>query len=222
VTLTVAAGFGTNVSSKYLFFTLPVVLVAASYFCVYLLEHLHPRSRILGAAVVVAVLLPSVQTDYEYFTQGHGYRDRLDEAVYFIEDRRNPEDQILFLHDFGHEESVFYLRETAGLAGCSIVDEQIIQPGSPEDLALDERIWVLTVGRPIPPGASGFLKWISEHTEVMAEFTAKRGPQDNTVRVYLHSPEPGAISGARRLLEGADDDLSRLRIGAPMPLGANG
>ena len=190
IVLNVAAAFETNVSAKYVFFTLPGLSLATSCLYLYLIEQIKVNRKLIGLAVFGAIILPSLQTDSMYFTSGYGNRDRLKEAVHYIKYRSSGDDKIFLLYFFENpDEAKFYFKTTANLDDFKIDDEQIIMPSTPEEIDFNKRIWVLTIGKNIPPDATGFYKWITEHTNLVAEFKANRGPQDNTVKVYLHRQE---------------------------------
>lgn len=198
--LNVAALFETNVSAKYVLFTLPGLLLATSYLCVYVITQIRISKEVTALAIMGALVLPSLQTDFTYFTYGYGNRDRLKEAVYYIKDHISPEDQILFLHFFNtSKERNFYVKTMAELADFTLEDERFIVPSVPGELDLSRRIWVLTIGTSLAPPATGFYKWIAVHTSLVAEFEARKGPKDSTVKIYLHRPKYHMKSG--RLVE---------------------
>ena len=167
----------------------PGVLLAVSHLCIHANDKLHARYKVLGWAMLIAIILPSLQTDYLYFSTGYGHRDRLNEAIEYIRDRKLEGDQILWLSALRYpEEPLFNFKTSARLAGLSLKKDQIILPASPQDIDLSKRIWVVGWHR-VPPDATGFDKWISDHTRLVAEFNAHKGPIDHSIRVYLHSPE---------------------------------
>lgn len=187
--LNVAAFFETNVSAKYVFFTLPGLLIAASYVCNSIIEQLKNNRILIGLVIFAATILPSLQTDFIYFTSDHGNRNRLKEAVRFIKDRSQVNDQILLLYIFENpKEAKFYFNTIARLADFQIRNEQVIVPSKPEEIDSNNRIWVVTIAESIPSDATGLFKWVTDHSSLVAEFEANRGPEDNTVRVYLHRP----------------------------------
>lgn len=187
--LNLAAIFKTNVSAKYVFFTLPGLVLLIGYFVCFVIDQIKLHKPVFSAALVLAVALPALQTDYLYFTTGFGNRDRLKEAMKYIKELSTPDDKIFPLYVFENPvEAQFYCQTTARLSGFDIEDEQFLFPERPEDLDLDQRIWVVSIGKPVPPYPTGFYKWVADHTHLLAEFKAWRGPQDNTVRVFLHNP----------------------------------
>jgi hypothetical protein len=187
--LNTAAAFEINVSAKYVFFTLPGLLIAASYLCVFITKHLPSRNGLIGLAIIGCTALPSLQTDHLYFGAGYGNRDRLGEAITFFKDHYSPNDLIFPLSFFrNQEEAIFYFKNTSEFIGLNLNDEQFIFPRSPEDINPGKRMWIFTIGKSIPPKATGFYKWISDKTRLFVEFKANKGPDDNTVRVYLHTP----------------------------------
>jgi hypothetical protein len=210
------AAFETNVSARYAFFTLPGVLIAAGAFCVHLLRQVRTHQALIGAAILGAAILPSLQNDYLYYTSGHGHRDRLTEAAQFIKDRSAAGDRFLLLGLHNPEESTFYFQQTARLAGLNLDEQQFIRPEDPERLDMNQRIWVVTRRHAVTAGSTGFHRWISENARILAEFRSDLGAEDNTIRVYLYSPRdlvPEALNVAeiksaepvRLSLEGKDE-----------------
>lgn len=187
--LNVAAFFETNVSAKYVFFTLPGLLIAASYVCNSIIEKLNTNRIVIGLVIFAATILPSLQTNFIYFTSDHGNRNRLQEAVHFIKDRSRVTDQILLLYIFENsEEAKFYFNTIAGLLDFHIDDERLIVPDTPEDIDLTRKVWVVTIGESLTSDATGFFRWVANQASLVAEFEANRGPEDNSVKVYLHRP----------------------------------
>ena len=140
-------------------------------------------------AVIGLVAIPSLKTDFLYFSSGYGNRDRLTEAVQHIQQKWHPTDQIFPLYFFPNpERAQDYLKTTAELIDFQIEDEQILFPETPEELDRERRIWVVTIGKPLPPNSTGFYEWVSLKTNMVAEFKANKGPKDNTVRIYLQRP----------------------------------
>lgn len=187
--LNVAAAFETNVSAKYVFFILPGLLIATSYLCLYVIDHIKLNKKLIGLAIIAGIALPAIQTDFTYFTAGYGNRNRLKEAVSYVKSRNNSGDQIFLLYFFKTpEEGKFYFDTIAKLDDFYIDDKNYIFPNQPDEIDLSRRIWVLTIGKNILPNSTGFYKWIAENTNIAAEFNARRGPDDNSVRVYLREP----------------------------------
>ena len=176
--LILAALLKTNISTKYIFFTLPALLLGASFLCIYVIDQTQKYKAI-----------PSLKTDFLYFSSGYGNRDRLTEAVQHIQQKWHPTDQIFPLYFFPNpERAQDYLKTTAELIDFHIEDEQILFPETPEELDRERRIWVVTIGKPLPPNSTGFYEWVSLKTNMVAEFKANKGPKDNTVRIYLQRP----------------------------------
>lgn len=190
--LSLVALFEVNISVKYIFFTLPGILAVVSYLCLYVTEHLKPQNRFIGAAIFLAVIVPSLQTNYLYYTIGHGNRDRLREAVQYIHQNIAAGDQI-YLHYlfYDQESSQFYFKKTAEIFDLNFKKAEFITPKSPEDIDKEKKVWVLTIGQPISINPSNFDKWIVENTNLFAEFPAIRGSEDKTIRVYIHKPSSG-------------------------------
>jgi len=186
VALIVAAAMGTNVSARYLLFTLPGVLLGASYCCMSVLDQVRSHGKVIGWAMIIAVMIPSLQSNYLYFTSGYGHRSRLDDAMEFIGNRLSDNDKVFLVKGKRHpEERRFNLKLRGRLLGFKLEDDQFIFPLSPEQIDLGERIWVITIGREIKKNPKGLFRWIRDHTQFLAEFRASRGPFDNSVRVYL-------------------------------------
>lgn len=187
--LIIAASLEINISNKYLFFTLPALLLAASCLCWFIIDQTKKYRIITRMAVIGLMALPSLKADYLYFTTGHGNRDRLNEAIQFIQEKWRPTDRIFPLYFFQNfDYTQLYLKTTATLVNLELADEHILKPETVEDLDLNKRIWVVSIGKPLLPNSSGFYKWVSQKTNMAAEFQARKGPKDNSVRVYLHSP----------------------------------
>lgn len=189
IALILVAASETNVSARYLFFTLPGVLLAASYVCIYFVDHFDSGRKFIAAAMTGAILLPSLEADFFYFTSGYGHRDRLHEAVQFMKPQMLPDDQVWIQSLANATEVKFYFQTVADLAGLELKDAQLIRPSAPNEIDLSRRVWVVTRNRSILPQTKGLLRWISDHTHVIAEFPANRGPEDNTIRLYLYSPD---------------------------------
>ncbi len=187
--LILAALLKTNISTKYIFFTLPALLLGASFLCVYVIDQTEKYKGIIAVAVIGLVAIPSLKTDFLYFSSGYGNRDRLTEAVQHIQQKWHPNDQIFPLYFFPNSERAQdYLKTTAELIDFQITDEQILFPETPAELDQERRIWVVTIGKPLPPNSTGFYEWVSLRTNMVAEFKANKGPKDNTVRIYLQRP----------------------------------
>ncbi len=187
--LVLATIFKVNVSAKYIFFTLPGLLLAASYGCLYLVEQIKQAKFVAWVLVFVAAVLPSLEADFLYFKAHHGNRDRLQEAVQYIHDIGNETDKIMLLYVFENpEEAKFYFGTIAKLNKWEIAEDRYIFPEKPEEIDINERIWVVSIGKTIAPYATGLYKWVSENANLVTEYQASRGINDNTVNVYLHKP----------------------------------
>lgn len=190
IILNVAAAFETNVSAKYVFFTLPGLTLATSFLCLYIIDQIRLNEKIVALTMIIVIILPSLQTDFMYFTSGYGNRNRLREAVHYIKYRSSSDDQIFLLYFFENpEEGKFYFKTIADLSDFNLKDEQFIVPSVPEEIDLTKKVWVLTIGKSILPNAAGFYKWLTDYSNLVVEFRASRGPEDNTVKIYLHLPE---------------------------------
>jgi len=188
VALNVFPIFELSVGTRYMLFTLPGILVLTSYLCIYVMDNLTSNKRIITAAVILAGVLPIMQTDYMYFTSYHGNRDRLREAVRFVKEKRKDDD--LFFPYFVHgPKDGFKFEKTAALEGLEIKHGRMITSRSVDALDVSKRVWIVTriVMR---ADGSGLGEWIAENTHLLAEFPADFGPQDYTIRVYLYSPDP--------------------------------
>jgi hypothetical protein len=194
------AAIETNVSARYAFFALPGVLIGASVLCVHLIRQVRTNQALIAVAILGVAILPSLQSDYLYYTSGHGHRDRLTEAVQFIKDRSAAGDRFFLLGLHSPEESTFYFQQVARLAGLQLEEEQFIRAEDPDKLDLDQRIWVVTRKHSVPAGSTGFHRWISENARILAEFRSDLGADDNSIRVYFYSPrdlkpEPLNVAG---------------------------
>jgi hypothetical protein len=180
--------FQVNVSARYLLFMLPAVLMGASYACIYLYEQLRMTKNLLTISMLLIAILPSLQAGYLYFTSDHGYRDRLKEAIQLIKQQKFDEDQIFLPGLYNPEDTRFYFTSEASLEDMHITDEQLVVSGLQRDLDLKRRTWIITMGS-LPANPNGYWKWIAEETHLSAEFEARRGNQDQTIKVYFYSPE---------------------------------
>jgi hypothetical protein len=183
------AAVETNVSARYAFFTLPGLMIGASVLCVHLIRQARSNQALIAIAVLGAAILPSLQNDYLYYTSGHGHRDRLTEATRFIKDRAASGDRFLLLGLHNPEESTFYFRKTARLAGLRLEEQQFIRAENPDEIDLGQRIWVVTRRHAVTAGSTGFHRWISDHARILAEFPSDLGAEDNSIRVYVYSPK---------------------------------
>jgi hypothetical protein len=98
------------------------------------------------------------------------------------------DDQVLLHGLINVTEANFYFQTVANLAGLELKEAQLIRPAAPSDIDLNRRVWVVTRGRSMRPSAKGLSRWISDHMHLVAEFPANLGLQDNTIRIYLYSP----------------------------------
>jgi mannosyltransferase len=180
--------FQINVSTRYLLFILPAVLMGASYACMCLYEQLRMSKNLLTISVLLIAILPSLQTDYLYFTSEHGYRDRLKEAIQLIKQQKLDNDHFFLPGLYSAEDTRFYFTSEASLQNMHITDKQLVVSESQGDLDLKKRTWIITMGSP-PANPNGYWKWIAEEAHLSAEFEARRGNQDQTIKVYFYSPE---------------------------------
>ncbi len=210
--LLIATLLKTNVSTKYIFFTLPALLLGASFLCVYVIDQTEKYKGLVAVAVIGLVAIPSLKTDFLYFSSGYGNRDRLTEAVQHIQQNWHSNDQIFPLYFFPNPERAHdYLKTTADLINFEIEDEQILFPETPEELEQNRRIWVLTIGKPLPPNSTGFYEWVSLKTNMVAEFKANKGPQDNTVRIYLQRPLKAALEFNKTVFDSSQPQTLDIR-----------
>jgi hypothetical protein len=188
--LTLAVIFHLNVSARYLLFTLPPILLAASHFLVYLRDQMQPNRLLIVCGLVGVTMLPALQADYLYFTSEYGYRDRLREAMQFIKERTADagNDQVFCVPTmFNAYDTQFLCQAMARVESMSLIAQQLIAPSSPGELDLRRKIWAVTLGR-VPGNPQGFWKWLADNAHLVAEFGARRGNQDQTTKVYLYAP----------------------------------
>jgi hypothetical protein len=189
--LNVAAAFETNVSAKYVFFILPGLLIAMSYLVYYIVDNIKTNRLIVLGTLIAALVVPALQINLTYYTTDHGNRNRLQEAVSYLKERSTKNDAIMPLYFFANpEEGKFYMEKTADILNYHIDDSNYIFTDDPTQIDRSNRIWILTIGKYIQPGASGIYKWITDSARLIAEFEARRGPDDNSVRIYLADPVP--------------------------------
>lgn len=190
------AGAGENVSARYAFFTLPAILMAASYACVYVVDSTPWKARAVMWGIVLACMMPSLQAAYLYYGQGYGHRDRLDEAIAYLKERVGETDRIVIITGGAYaRDALFNFKMNARVAGWEIADEQLSIPSDGKTDGM-ERIWVVGRNHNLGGHPKDFDRWIAEHSRLVAEFRANRGPEDNSVRIYLHAPEVGRESAA--------------------------
>jgi hypothetical protein len=186
IVLSVFVLVGVNVSARYQLFTLPAVSIAAAFTITYLRSMLSKSRNLLALAMIVIVVLPSLQTDYLYFTSEYGYRHRSKEAFQYIKKRMAKDDQVFVAGVYPAYEERFYAKSLIRSEGIDINDGQLIT-SSLDRLDLKKRAWVVTLAR-APENPEGFQKWIAETAHLSAEFPTRRATQDQTLKVYLYSP----------------------------------
>ena len=187
ISLGVLSLLNLNVSARYLLFTLPAAAIAAGFTISYVRIFLFKNSTLLFLSILVITILPSVQTDYLYFTSEYGYRQRSREAFQYVKKRIAKDDQLFVAGIYPPYEQRFYAESLMRVEGIDINDGQLITTNLPETLDLGKRTWVITLGR-AAEDPEGFRKWIAEHTRLLAEFPARRGAQDQTLKVHLYAP----------------------------------
>jgi mannosyltransferase len=171
---------GLNVGTRYFLFILPAVLMAASYACIQYKEQMRKHATAFAALVLLLILLPSLQAGYIYFTSGHGYRNRLKEAMQFVErNLSSPEDRI---YCPGAPCQLLAQMDRMG-----IDDRMFITSNVPVNGDLANRIWVLVAGG-VSAEPQGEWKWILDNTQLVSEFDSRVGTFDQSVHVFLHSP----------------------------------
>jgi Dolichyl-phosphate-mannose-protein mannosyltransferase len=202
-----------NVSARYLLFTLPAVLVAASYFFAYLKDQLQTNRYLLTTALIAVALLPSLQANYLYFTSEYGYRDRLREAMHFIDKQiaGSDNDQVFCAPTmFTAFDTEFYCKAIAQVEKINLVDRRLTAV-VPDTLDAKKRTWLVTFGH-VPSHPDGLWKWITMNAQLRAEFQAHRGTEDLTTMVYLYppagriDPQPLTKRDERPLLATTRDD----------------
>ncbi len=175
-----------NAGTQYVLFILPAVFLATSYFCIYILDSTHVNRHLIAAALIAIVILPSLQSDYLYYTSYYGNRGRLKEAIHFLKKHRLEDDYFL-PYAIHIKKTEFVFKHVAAIEGLDIANEKLLST-VPERFAADQRIWIVTFKR-MPKNAKGFDKWLAEHTHIFAELKANWGPADYTVKVYLYAPD---------------------------------
>ena len=187
ILLSIASMFKLNVNPRYLLFILPGILLLASYLCICLKDQLRSNSAILTLAFIISLVLPSLQSDYLYFTSAYGYRDRLREAIQFISNQKLNNDQFfpLSLYPTSYQND-FYFKTVAHLEGLNIMDEDLILSSSKDDIDLKRRAWILTGSQLSRKSESH--KWVSENAHLLAEFRVVRGNEDHGIKVFLYTP----------------------------------
>jgi mannosyltransferase len=219
VGLSVFLSFQMNVSARYLLFVLPAVSVAASCFFTYLRDQLQTNKYLLTAALIVVTILPSLQANYLYFTSEYGYRDRLKEAMHFIDKQiaGSDNDQIFCAPTmFTPYDTEFYCNAIVRVENLAVNGRRLVASTSPDAVDLKRKTWFITFGR-LPDKPNGLWKWITTNAQLRAEFQAHRGNQDLTTRVYFYPPAgriefQGFAEPDERPHLATSRDTNRLRI----------
>jgi hypothetical protein len=188
--LTLAVIGHLNVSARYSLFILPPILLAASYALVYIWDQMQTNRPLIICGLVGVTMLPALQANYVYFTSEYGYRDRLREAMQFIEKRTADagNDQVFCVPTmFTASDTQFLCQAMARVENMDLIAQQLIAPSSPGELDRRRKIWAVTLGR-VPENPKGFWKWLADNAHLVAEFGARRGNQDQTTKVYLYAP----------------------------------
>jgi hypothetical protein len=194
-----------NVSARYQLFTLPAVSIAAAFTIEYVRGMLSRRRNFIFMALVLMMILPSLQTDYLYFTSEYGYRHRTQEVFQYIKKRMTKEDQLVMAGVYPGYEERFYAESLIRAERMDINDRQLIT-SSIENLDLKKRAWIVTLGRAVE-NPEGFRKWIAEKAHLAVEFPTRRGIQDQTLKVYLYSPPSLPVSIMPDILLSSSRDL---------------
>jgi mannosyltransferase len=174
-----------SVSARYLFFTLPAITVAAGMAIAFLKSSPFKYNSLFAASLLAATVLPSLQSDYLYFTTEHGYRDRLKEAINYVKNEISRDDIVFVSSGFSAFDTRFYWTSVANLEGLQINEDQLVTSSWLESLDHGKRVWVITIGQ-LPGDSDRFFRWIAESTHLLAEFTAHRATQDQSIKVYLY------------------------------------
>jgi mannosyltransferase len=175
-----------SVSARYLFFILPVITLAVGISISYVKSLPFKYCHLLAYSILMAAIFPSLQADYLYFTSEYGYRDRLNEAIHYMKNDFSSEDLLFVNTGFSPYDSRFYCTSVASLAGMKINADQLIASSWLDSIRQSKRVWVITIGRS-PGHRDEFWQWIAQNTRLVAEFSARRATQDQTVKVYLHA-----------------------------------
>jgi mannosyltransferase len=186
ILLSVSAQLDINVSARYQFFTLPAFAIGAGFTVAHIYKLVPTNKRLISTAIVLLMLVPSLQTTYLYFTSEHGYRHRSKEAMQYIKTRMVDGDQLFIAGIYPDNEGRRYAERLVRSEGLGIVSGEMLT-AFPENLDRSRRAWVLTLSRAVE-NPEGFQKWIAENAHLWAEFPTRRAVQDQTLKVYLYSP----------------------------------
>ncbi len=187
-----------DVNTRYLFATLPAYLALAAIPITALWRHLQASRPLLVAAAVVALIAPSLQEDYIYFTSGQGNREPWHDALTFVRSRLGEGERVL-----GMDRTLqFYLigpdRATRAQMGRPKIEVRELEEGGPAWILVRRRVVAESlrqatggeVGGKEPPANRIVNRWLPAHAALIREFPAEFGLKDRTVQVYHYRP-PG-------------------------------
>jgi uncharacterized membrane protein len=183
---------------RYLFGTLPAYLALAAIPVTALWRNLHASRIPLVAAAAMALIAPSLEEDYVYFTSGAGNREPWNTALSFARSRLGEGEEILGVD----RALLFYLigptRATRADMHKPTIDAAELERGVPVWILVRRRV----VAESLRQAADGKRhgddnsndrfdeSWLAAHAVLVREFPAEFGLKDRTVQVYYYHP-PG-------------------------------
>jgi hypothetical protein len=187
-----------DANTRYLFATLPSYLALAAIPITALWRHLQGSRLLLVGAVVMALIAPSLQEDYVYFTSGHGNREPWHDALSFVRSRLGEGERVLAMN----RALKFYMigpeRATRAQMARPKIEVRELEEGGPVWILVRRRVVVESlrqatggkVGGKEPPANRIVDRWLPAHAALIREFPAEFGLKDRTVQIYYYRP-PG-------------------------------
>ncbi len=135
----------------------------------------------LAAATTVVVVASMLWTDLAYYTHGHGNRRRWNEAFAYVEQHRQPGQDVATLSSATTPIARYYLKT-----------EDVVPfdrfPTSPEKLhALTRPTWLVL---PAVSATHGEMyPWLNEMADLKAYYDLRILQPFSSIRVYLHTPD---------------------------------
>ncbi len=136
----------------------------------------------LAAVATVAVIASMLWTDLTYYTHGHGNRRRWNEAFAYVEQHRQPGQDVAVLSS-----------KTTPIARYYLQTDDLVPfhefPTSPEKLhALPNTTWLVL---PAVSATRGELyPWMNDMADLKAYYDLRLLQPFSSTRVYLHTPTP--------------------------------